>query len=123
MKPQQKITFREMRASGVRGLLIYWSDYRCSHSTAISGDRWPDHVRLSDLEDRFTCQACGQKGADLRPNFNWEKEARHTYRDTFGHDWTTEYQFTEGGEYPFRPADPAAQRGLRTSSFDGCRAD
>jgi hypothetical protein len=72
----QKITLAEMRASGVRGLLIYCSDYKCSHSTAISGDRWPDQVRLSDLEPRFTCQACGQKGADVRPNFNWEKEQR-----------------------------------------------
>jgi hypothetical protein len=58
----QKITFAEMRASGVRGLLIYCSDYKCSHSIAISGDRWPDDVRLSDIERRFTCQACGQPG-------------------------------------------------------------
>src|SRR4249920_3160187 len=28
--PRQKITFGEMRASGVRGLLIYCSDYHCS---------------------------------------------------------------------------------------------
>jgi hypothetical protein len=71
---QQKITLGEMRASGVRGLLIYCSDYKCSHSTAISGDRWPDHVRLSDLEPLFTCQACGEKGADVRPDFNWDKK-------------------------------------------------
>jgi hypothetical protein len=37
-----KITFDEMRASGLRDLLIYCSDYKCSHSTTISGDRWPD---------------------------------------------------------------------------------
>ena len=37
----QKITFGDMRAAGVRGLLIYCSDYKCSHCTAISGDRWP----------------------------------------------------------------------------------
>jgi hypothetical protein len=49
---QQKITFGEMRASGVRGLLIYCSDYKCSHSTAISGDRWPDHVRLATVRKR-----------------------------------------------------------------------
>jgi hypothetical protein len=48
----QKITLAEMGASGVRGLLIYCSDYRCSHWTAISGDRWTDSVRLSDLELR-----------------------------------------------------------------------
>src|ERR1039458_5597985 len=75
---QQKITLAEMRASGVRGLLIYCSDYRCSHSTAISGDQWPDDVRLSDLEPRFTCQACGIRGADVRPNFHWEEDARRS---------------------------------------------
>jgi hypothetical protein len=65
-----------MRASGVRGLLIYCSDYTCSHSVSLNADRWPDHIRLSDIESRFTCQACGQKGADVRPDFNWEKEQR-----------------------------------------------
>ncbi len=29
----QKITFGEMRASGVRDVLIYCRDHRCSHST------------------------------------------------------------------------------------------
>jgi hypothetical protein len=43
----QKITLAEMRAAGVRGLMIYCSDYRCSHWIAISGDRWPDDVRLN----------------------------------------------------------------------------
>jgi hypothetical protein len=72
----EKITFAEMRADGVRGLLIYCSDYQCSHWTAISGDRWPDRVRLSDVEPQFACQACGRRGADVRPNFHWEREAR-----------------------------------------------
>ena len=64
----QKITLAEMRAANVRGLLIYCSDYHCSHWTAISGDQWPDEVRLSDLA-RFTCQACGRRGADVRPDW------------------------------------------------------
>jgi hypothetical protein len=66
---RQKITSAEMRAAGVRGLLIYCSDYRCSHHTTISGDRWPDDVRLSDLESRFYCEACGRRGADVRPDW------------------------------------------------------
>jgi hypothetical protein len=57
----QKITFGEMRDAGVRGLLIYCSDYKCSNSIAISADQWPDHVRLSDLEPRFVCTACGKR--------------------------------------------------------------
>jgi hypothetical protein len=63
----QKITLAEMRASGVRGLLIFCADYKCSHSIAISADQWPDDMRLSDLADRFTCTACGKRGADVRP--------------------------------------------------------
>jgi hypothetical protein len=56
-----------MRESGVRGISIYCSDYKCSHSIAISADAWPDHVRLSDLEPQFVCEACGKRGADIRP--------------------------------------------------------
>jgi hypothetical protein len=67
----QKITFGEMRDIHVRGILIYCSDYKCSHSIAISADRWPDDVRLSDLEARFVCRGCGKRGADVRPDFHW----------------------------------------------------
>jgi hypothetical protein len=69
----QKITLGEMRDMGVRGLLVYCSDYQCSHSVAISGDRWPDHVRLSELEPLFVCQACGTRPAELRPDFDWNR--------------------------------------------------
>ena len=71
-----KITFGEMRSSGVHGLLVYCADYGCSHSTAISADQWTDDVRFSDLELLFVCQACGERVADVRPNFDWEEEAR-----------------------------------------------
>jgi hypothetical protein len=71
-----KITFAEMRDMGVRGLLIYCADYRCSHSIAISGDAWPDDARLSDIEERFTCRVCGKRGADVRPDFTSAKPAR-----------------------------------------------
>jgi hypothetical protein len=74
MKRSQKITFGEMRQMGVRGVLIWCSDYQCSHSTAISADRWPDHVRLSDPEPNFVCRMCGKKGADIRPDFDWDKK-------------------------------------------------
>jgi hypothetical protein len=72
MRPQ-KITFGDMREMGVRGVLIYCADYRCSHSVALSADRWPDDVRLSDIELRFVCGACGKRGAEVRPDFNWNK--------------------------------------------------
>jgi hypothetical protein len=62
-----------MREMGVRGVIVYCADYHCSHSNAISGDRWPDDVRLSDFEPQFTFSACGKRGADVRPDFNWNK--------------------------------------------------
>jgi hypothetical protein len=66
----KKITFAEMCAMcrSVAPTIV------CSHSIAISGDRWPDEVRLSDVEVRFICSACGKRGADVHPDFNWKKE-------------------------------------------------
>jgi hypothetical protein len=64
----QKITFGELCESGVRDVLI--RDHRYSHSTEISADRWPDHVRLSDIEPNFTCTHCSKKGAEVRPKFS-----------------------------------------------------
>jgi hypothetical protein len=70
VKRPEKITFGEMRAMGVRGVPIYCADYTCSHSTAVGdADRWPDEVRLSDIERQFVCKACGARGADVRPDF------------------------------------------------------
>jgi hypothetical protein len=61
-----------------RPLLVYCGDYKCAHSVVISAERWPDHVRLSDLEPKFTCQVCGH--ADLR----WCRAApAHQSRSTF----------------------------------------
>ena len=31
----EKITFAQMRNSGVRAILVYCSDYACSHSIAL----------------------------------------------------------------------------------------
>jgi hypothetical protein len=64
-----KITFAELRASGIRDLLVYCADYKCSHSIQMSADRWPDHVRLSDIEPLFVCKPCGKRGAEVRGLF------------------------------------------------------
>ena len=68
-----KITFAEMRDSGVRGILVYYcSDYTCSHSIAMRADRWADDIRLSNIEPQFGCTFCGKRGADVRPDFHWQ---------------------------------------------------
>lgn len=73
MPAVQKITFGEMRESGVRDLIVFCKDYKCSHNVRLAPDfvdLWPDHVRLSDVEPHFVCTSCGQRGAILRAGSN-----------------------------------------------------
>jgi len=63
----QKITFGEMRDAGVRSVLVYCRDHRCSHHVEMSADQWPDNIRLSDVEPGFVCTGCGKRGAEIRP--------------------------------------------------------
>jgi hypothetical protein len=48
----QKITVAEMRDMGVRGILVYCADYRCSHSIAVNASAVPY----------------------VRPDFNWNRQ-------------------------------------------------
>lgn len=71
MARQRKITLGEMREMSTRGLLVYCSDYRCSHSTELGTaevGKWPDSVRLSDLEPRFVCGRRRKRGVNVRRN-------------------------------------------------------
>jgi hypothetical protein len=47
---------------------------RCSHSIAISGDSWPDDVRLSTSKIGSSARASGKRGADVPPDFNFDKK-------------------------------------------------
>ena len=79
-----KITFGEMRASGVRDVLIYCADYECSNWIRVNTDQWSDDVRLSDFENQFTCTACAKKGAEVRPDFGWNTRLHSkTMREAF----------------------------------------
>lgn len=70
-----KITFGEMRASGIRGIIVDCADCGCGRWTAADADSWPDFVRLSDLESQLACPACG-RGAVVRPDFAWQMRGR-----------------------------------------------
>ena len=76
MNRPTKITFGEMREMGVRGVVVYCQDYKCSHSQAVSADQWPDDLRLSDIEQQFVCKACGKRGGNVRPDFNGNKASK-----------------------------------------------
>ena len=57
-----KITFAELREQGTHGIIVFCADYHCSHNIRMTANGWPDDVRLSDIEDRFVCTACGKRG-------------------------------------------------------------
>jgi uncharacterized membrane protein YfcA len=62
----REITLGEMRSSGVRGLLVYCADYKCAHSVSIGADRWPDDIRLSDLEFASAASHIYHRNVDWR---------------------------------------------------------
>ena len=65
---EPKITLGLMRAdNGPTRLTVNCP--QCSHHVVMDSNRWPDDVRLSDLEPRMVCEACGHRGADVRPLF------------------------------------------------------
>jgi hypothetical protein len=65
----EQFTFGAMRKSGASGVIVFCSDNRCAHSVKLSADCWPDRLRLSDIESLFVCEVCGNRGADVRPDF------------------------------------------------------
>ena len=70
-----------MRDMGVRGVLIYYADYKCSHSIALSAHHWPDEFRLSDVEPGSTRTARGRRAAEVRPDFNWGRRSAELATD------------------------------------------
>jgi hypothetical protein len=49
--------------------LIYCRDCRCGHHIEINANCWADDVRLSDVEPKFFCTKCCQRGGEIRPKF------------------------------------------------------
>jgi hypothetical protein len=73
-----KITLGELRATGVRDLLVFCQDYRCVHNVKLATDyvdRWPDEIRISQLEPRFVCTACGMRGSIIVAGSNSTEQA------------------------------------------------
>ncbi|MGY4570538.1 uncharacterized protein (UPF0264 family) [Bradyrhizobium sp. USDA 3256] len=61
-----KITFGEMRETGATRIIVFCKDYRCSHNVQMDAARWPDEMRISDVEPRFICTVCGKRGSNIR---------------------------------------------------------
>ena len=65
-----KITFADMRAAGVREILVYLLRLPVQPLDALMADRWPDELRLQD-RTTVCVQGLRQHGADVRPHFSW----------------------------------------------------
>lgn len=71
------ITFGAMRQSGVEGVLVHClACGRWKRLGQADCAQWADGVRLSDIEPKFVCEACGKHGADIQPDFDWESAER-----------------------------------------------
>jgi hypothetical protein len=73
MKRPEKITIGQIDSPGVTGVLNYCVHHKCSHVVTASSEKWPDDVRLSDVEGRYLCSVCGRRGADIRPDWQSKK--------------------------------------------------
>jgi hypothetical protein len=70
------VTLGDIRAHGVRRLLIYCSrGLYCHHSATVDADRWPDDTALGDLCPKAVCTKCGIVGADVRPDWTQRPKA------------------------------------------------
>ena len=79
-----KITLGDLRSTGVRDLLVFCQDYRCSHNVRLSADyvdRWPDELRISQLEPRFVCTSCGMHESLIIAGSDGTKQAIQLKRD------------------------------------------
>ena len=43
------------------------------HRLIVSCRFGMEAARISDIEPLFVCQGCGERGADIRPDFDWEE--------------------------------------------------
>jgi hypothetical protein len=53
-----------------------WDTAKDALDDSVSGDRWPDEVRLSDIEPRFTCKpAAGEALMSVRTSIGRKRRA------------------------------------------------
>ena len=69
------MTLGNMRSNGVRSLIVWCSNVTCRHEAIVNVDGLGDDVFVPSLGPRMYCQRCGQRGADVRPNWNERRAA------------------------------------------------
>jgi hypothetical protein len=72
------MTLANMRANGVRSLLIYCS--ACPRMVVLNVDAYPEAVPVPAFGPRMVCTACGMIGADARPNWQERRAVGAVWR-------------------------------------------
>ena len=64
------MTLGNMRANGVRLLIVICTNATCRHEAIVNVDGQSNAAFVPALGRLMRCQQCGQRGADVRPNWN-----------------------------------------------------
>jgi hypothetical protein len=72
-------TLGNMRANGVRSLVVYCNT--CDHSAVINVDGYGDDVFVPSFNSCMVCTRCGTIGAEARPNWS-ERPQRESLTGT-----------------------------------------
>ena len=67
--PMETPTLGNMRQNGIRSVIVRCSNVACRHEAIVNVDKQPDGVFVPSLGPRMRCERCGQRGADVRPNW------------------------------------------------------
>jgi hypothetical protein len=70
MQRQPPMTLGNMCANGVRTLVVWCMNVNCRHERIVNVDAYGDDVFVPSLGLRMRYQLCGQRGPDVRPNWN-----------------------------------------------------
>src|SRR5436190_24322387 len=73
----EPVTLGHIRSHGCRDLLIYCGSINCSHSATMNADHMPDKTPIRPLGARMVCSRCGDRGADVRPDWSPNVNKRH----------------------------------------------
>jgi len=76
----EPMTLGNMRANGVRSLMVYCSAW--PRIVAFNVDTYPETAPVPAFGPRMVCTGCGMIGADARPNW---RERNDTGPITRGH--------------------------------------
>ena len=69
-QPPAPMTLRNMRENGVRSLIVHCSNVTCRHEKIMNVDAYGDNMYVPSFGPRMRCDRCGQRGADVMPNWN-----------------------------------------------------